>query len=372
MKKVIYVILLGLCFGALFSQSLLADSGKTAVGTLERTWRWTIDKSADQTSLTLSTGQQVSVNYTVRVSATPVNTWSVSGTITAYNNTGAPIHVTRVTDQLSNGTSVTPVPPAVYWDPLNPGWSLTFTYSATGEGTPPTSNTAWIYYKTSPSGTELLLATVTASIEYTVASETDECVAVNDDLKGFLGNVCQSTTFNYAMEIGPYSLCNTRDRICNTATFVTNDTGTSGSGNWCVDVTVPPCLVGCTLTPGYWKTHSIYGPAPYDDTWAQIGEDTGFFISGQTWYQVLWTPPAGGSAYYILAHAYIAAKLNLLNGASSTPQVDAALAWAEAFFSANTPATSLAKAIRNMAVNNAKMLDDYNNGLTGPGHCSEK
>ena len=28
----------------------------------------------------------------------------------------------------------------------------------------------------------------------------------------------------------------------------------------------------CTLTQGYWKTHSSYGPAPYDVTWAILGD----------------------------------------------------------------------------------------------------
>jgi len=73
---------------------------------------------------------------------------------------------------------------------------------------------------------------------------------------------------------------------------------------------------GCTLTPGYWKTHSAYGPAPYDPTWALIGEDTPFFLSGISYYEALWTEPKGGNAYYILAPAYIAARLNVLNGAS--------------------------------------------------------
>jgi hypothetical protein len=94
-----------------------------------------------------------------------------------------------------------------------------------------------------------------------------------------------------------------------------------------IDINVP-CGGGCTLTPGYWKTHSSYGPAPYDDTWAQIGEDTIFFLSGQSYYDVLWTNPEG-NAYYILAHAYIAAQLNLLNGASAPAEVDVALAMAD-------------------------------------------
>ncbi|MEX1018964.1 MAG: hypothetical protein WDZ49_04860 [Litorilinea sp.] len=67
----------------------------------------------------------------------------------------------------------------------------------------------------------------------------------------------------------------------------------------------------CPHGQGYWRTHSSYGPAPYDATWAEIGEDTEFYTSGQSYHAVLWTPPAG-NAYYILAAKVIAAELNLL------------------------------------------------------------
>ena len=100
------------------------------------------------------------------------------------------------------------------------------------------------------------------------------------------------------------------------------------------------------------------------------GADETFFQSGQTYYQVLWTAPKGGNAYYILAHAYIAAKLNILNGATST--VGAAITSAQGFFGTYTPSTQLSKAVRNQAIANATVLDNYNNGLTGPGHCSEE
>lgn len=48
---------------------------------------------------------------------------------------------------------------------------------------------------------------------------------------------------------------------------------------------------GCALTQGYWKTHCQYAPAPYDATWSMApdAEDTLFYGSDQTWYQVLWT-----------------------------------------------------------------------------------
>ncbi len=82
-------------------------------------------------------------------------------------------------------------------------------------------------------------------------------------------------------------------QVENTATFTTNTTRTQGSASATVAVSVP-CQGGCTLTQGYWKTHSRYGPAPYDSTWAQIGEDTPFYLSGQSYYRVLWTSPSGG------------------------------------------------------------------------------
>jgi hypothetical protein len=133
---------------------------------------------------------------------------------------------------------------------------------------------------------------------------------------------------------------------------------------------------GCTLTPGYWKTHSKYGPAPYDATWALYGEDNVFFLSGLSNYEVLWTEPKGGHGYYILAHAYIAAQLNLLNGASMPSDVQDALDNATALFGMYTPdeigALSGDDALRKQFVRLAETLDDYNNGLIGPGHCDDE
>ena len=157
----------------------------------------------------------------------------------------------------------------------------------------------------------------------------DDCVEVSDTYAGGTsGSYCASAapvTFYYSRTVGPYDTCGSYT-VDNTATLVTDDTGTTltSSVNLPVDV---PCAGGCTLTQGYWKTHSDYGPAPYDATWAAIGEDTSFYLSGKSWYEVLWTPPAG-DAYYNLAHQYIGVKSNVLNGASTNAQVDAALALA--------------------------------------------
>ncbi|MDD1667776.1 MAG: hypothetical protein LUO96_04840, partial [Methanomicrobiales archaeon] len=141
---------------------------------------------------------------------------------------------------------------------------------------------------------------------------------------------------------------------------------------------------GCTLTPGYWKTHTKYdvnektGKSKQDPTWNQIlpeGEDTIFFLSGQSWYNVFLTEPSteNGGAYYTLAHQYMAAVLNTLQAepASTTPEVDAAMAWAKAFFEANAPTEWQGLVDQSDITDNSEILDEYNNGLAdgGPPHC---
>ena len=197
---------------------------------------------------------------------------------------------------------------------------------------------------------------------------------------GVLGTVCQGEapkTFIYSQWFGRhpdadvYLQCGDNNHV-NVASFVTNDTGATGSDIWTVSANVA-CDGGCTLTQGYWKTHSEYGPAPYDNTWAKLagGADTPFFGTGKSYYEVLWTAPKGGNPYYILAHQYIAAELNVLNGAS-VPS-DVLDDWNQAGGLLSTYGGSIPKKSPDglLAIQLAETLDDYNNGLIGPGHCSE-
>lgn len=146
-----------------------------------------------------------------------------------------------------------------------------------------------------------------------------------------------------------------------------------------VSVKVPElCTQGCTYTQGYWKTHVDYAAKPQfskkrDANWDLIGadgEDTLFFASGQSYIAVMWTPPQG-NAYYNLAHQYIAAKLNVLSGAGTTPAVASAIAQAEAWFVGRSPATKVSGTARTTAISLAGTLGSYNEGAIGPGHCSE-
>jgi hypothetical protein len=344
---------------------------KTALPEFTRTYSWTIDKVGDQTALELSQGQTFPVNYEVKVSATYIDSdWKVTGTITIFNNTPIAAVITSISDELSGPVSAILDCGITFPYTLAAGTTLNCTYSADLSGASNGTNTVTVVTSTP------MVEGGTATKAYTFGAPTtefDECIDVSDDLKGPLGTVCYDDapyTFEYALDI-VYNECGEYE-YTNTASFVTNNNGVLGDDGWKVAVSVP-CVGGCTLTQGYWKTHSEFGPAPYDDTWAQLadGASTTFFLSGQTYYQVLRTPPAG-NVYYNLAHQYIAAKLNGLNGADLSA-AKAAFDEATTLFNTYTPAqaATLKGKAKTGWTNLATVLDNYNNGLIGPGHCSE-
>ena len=83
-------------------------------------------------------------------------------------------------------------------------------------------------------------------------------------------------------------------------------------------------------------------------------------------YNLFNTPPKG-SQYIILAHQYITALLNIQGGSSVPPAVQTALNTAAAYFAgggagAGDPNVNISGV--------STILDNYNNGLTGPGHCN--
>ncbi len=359
-----------------FCYRLRLDVAKTAETKVKRTWTWTLDKVGDQTALELQAGQSYLVNYDVTVSATSQDSHrTVKGTISATNNTGVAATVTGVSDMLG-GVALTPDCPVTFPNTLPAGETLTCTYSYTNDDTtvlPATgTNTATV----STSG-KVKGGSATANWDFasaTLSDEKDECINLSDSLYGNLGTVCAADLVNgskklsYTLDMKDYAKECGENTVKNVAKLTTNDTGTQAQDDHTVVVTIN-CVTGCTLTQGYWKTHSKYGPAPYDDTWALLGENTVFFLSGQSYYQVLWTAPRG-NVYYILAHQYIAAKLTGLAGAD-TSAITQDLAAAEAFFKTYTPTSTLSKAKQAELKTLAGRLDAYNNGLTGPGHCDE-
>lgn len=255
---------------------------------------------------------------------------------------------------------------------------LNFDHALNGEATP-------------NGGTRQFVGKLLINPSDATGNEIDRCVNLSDSYLGGihdLGTACAEDSpivryFTGAIVVSDDSACELN--IENLATLVTQDSGTELTDSTDIAVLRTDCdeNTGCVRTPGYWKTHSSYGPAPLDPVWAQIGEDTAFFLATDSqgtplsWYQVLWTSPKQGNAYFILSRAYIAAILNGLSGASASDQVLDALTEAEALFSTWTVqqvgALRGKQAPRPRMIELAGILDMYNNGMgdLGPPSCSE-
>lgn len=113
---------------------------------------------------------------------------------------------------------------------------------------------------------------------------------------------------------------------------------------------------GCTFTQGWYKNHTDQWPAGFSPT--------ANFDGWGTWIDLYNTPPKKGNEYIQLAHQYMTALMNVANGAAVPPAVQTALNTAAAYFAAGG-----AGAGSGNIAGVAGVLDDYNNGLTGPGHC---
>jgi len=363
-----------------FCYQIPLEVSKTAVTSFTRAYTWHIAKSADHSELTLSPGQSHDVAYEVSLDATYADSdWAVQGKITICNPAPVAATITGVSDVISglDAGQVELQCPFSLPHTLAAGGCVECTYSASLPNASDRTNTATVTTSGKVSGGE---GSAQVSFADATINQVDERASVADSLAGSLGMVCASDglpkVFSYTRTVGPYQVCGDYT-VENTASFVTNDTEATGDDSATLTIHVP--CAGCTLTPGYWKTHSTYGPAAHpDDTWDLIGgPDASFYKSEQSYYQVLWTSPSGGNAYYILAHQYIAAKLNQLAGAWVPSDVATALTQATGLFETYTPgqvATMKGKAgndLRSRLTSLAALLGAYNSGAIGPGHCSE-
>jgi hypothetical protein len=369
---------------------------KTALTSFDRTYKWTINKTSDQTDVTLDLGKTMVVKYKIIVDVVAQDSnWAVAGKITIHNPADIPAIINSVADLVSPDIAVT----------IDCGKDLTFPYSlaagsdlncnystALPDGTERT-NTAMaalqnFAYNQWLEPTDSGMTEFPGSTEVTFGQPknvSDRCVQVKDDKGGDFGQICAGTDTpfekTYSLTIGPYNICGNY-KFENIASLFTIPAGKDdialliSDDTWSVNVNVP--CSGCTLTQGYWKTHSKYGPAPYDDAWALVpdadgkltGEDTVFFKSDLSWYEVLWTAPKKGNAYYILAHQYIAAVLNQLNG-SDTTQVKDLIQEATGLFNKYGP-DDFPSDVRSRFIEIASILDQFNNGMLGPGHCGDE
>jgi hypothetical protein len=123
-----------------------------------------------------------------------------------------------------------------------------------------------------------------------------------------------------------------------------------------------PDAGACPLTQGFWKTHPEEWPV------------TSLTLGSQTYTQAellsIFNTPTTGDASLVLTHQLIAAKLNVANGSDSAP-ISSTLADADTLLSGFTGKlpykVKTSSATGQAMVNDANVLDNYNNGLLTPG-----
>ncbi len=117
----------------------------------------------------------------------------------------------------------------------------------------------------------------------------------------------------------------------------------------------------CTFTVGYWKNHFDQWPV----TSLTLGNNN---YTAADLLKIM-SEPANGNKLLILCHQLIAAKLNIANGADPS-SVAATIAAADALIGNLVPPTLGSDDLpEDPATDYANTLDDFNNGLIGPGHC---
>jgi len=124
--------------------------------------------------------------------------------------------------------------------------------------------------------------------------------------------------------------------------------------------TSTPTGKDCTYTQGYWKNHP--------SAWPVTSLSIGGVVYSQSQLMAIFNTSPRGDATYILAHQLIAAKLNVAQGANGST-VNATIAAADAWLQQYPLGSKPSGAASNTGTSYATQLDNFNNGVIGPGHC---
>jgi len=303
---------------------------------------------------------------TVDVKSVTDSGWAVSGSITISNpNPDRAAKITNVVDVLTGAINATVDCSGA--TEVAAGETLVCTYSADLPNDDGRTNTATatmqnydFHHTDAPVASGTTDYSGNADVTFgDPANVTDECVDVDDDLYGDLGTVCAGDapeTFNYTLEFGPFNESCTEQTFTNTATFITNDTGATGSDSETVTVIVE-CdeFQGCT--PGYWRTHHAqWAPTGYSpsDLVSSVFNNANPYHNRTLGEAIAFAGgPGVNGAKQILLRAAVASLLN-----ASHPDINFTMSEAEVIAAVNAALTSNN---RNTMLTLAAQLDDDNN-----------
>jgi len=178
------------------------------------------------------------------------------------------------------------------------------------------------------------------------------------DFASVLYNNAQYSTTSYgpiALTPGTYWV---RVKAMSTESRVQNS-------DWVViSFTVVECSSGCTMSQGYWKNH--------EEDWPVGGLTLGSVAYAKSELLSVLTTPVAGNGLISLAHQLIGAKLNIANGANGSA-INSTIAAADAMIGSlvvpPVGAGNLAPGTTSALVT---ALTNYNEGITGPGHCQSQ
>lgn len=226
---------------------------KTATPSYALAYLWTISKSVDKT-VVKQFGGTATFNYTVQVGydAGTAGNWQVTGVIKVENPNTFDVASVDVTDAVNNGGTCTVdggedvTVPGKGFVELN--YVCTYTAAPSPLYGTNTARAEWF-----EGGLKHVSTDVDFDFSTTTPNLIDECVNVTDSYAGTLGTVCvgdiNPTEFTYSRTIPlPQYGCLSYD---NTATFTTNDTGSTGSASQTVMVCGP--IKTGALTIGFWQ-----------------------------------------------------------------------------------------------------------------------
>jgi hypothetical protein len=353
----------------------------TANGHRTRTFTWEIDKEAAPTALDLVQGGFGSVTYTVTLTKDDgtVHT-SIDGEVCITNGGSVPtenlmstIEVTQPPSQvvivsMSLDTTAKPV--------LAAGESHCYPYSIdipsanTGDYkvTADTTITNHSGHPGVPFGPNESETTTIPTTE-TLVHNT---VTVSDTFVGGVGEFSDDRTVTYSH----LSTCGDEGVRVNTASIKYDDgtDGPSASATVTIKCTTPGGGGGgCTRTIGYWKNHpDAITPLLPIRIGTEGGTESFQVTTLSKAVDILGIPTASNGIDKLYAQL-LAAKLNIKNGADGS-DVTSTIQAADDFLAnynsgdwAGSP--PLPNALRRQVNGWATTLDNYNNGITGPGHC---
>jgi hypothetical protein len=128
-----------------------------------------------------------------------------------------------------------------------------------------------------------------------------------------------------------------------------------------------PCTGGCTYTQGYWKNHG--GTGPQANAWPVSSLKLGTVTYTQAQLLSMFGP-VKGNGLISLADQLIAAKLNVANGASD-PTIGGIISSADALIGGLlVPPVGSGYLSPSSTSSLVTALDNWNSGITGPGHCN--